>query len=133
MPYAFRRISSIALMAAVCAACGNRKAEVKSYATANAAQLVESSRTLWQQSKPPASRTLSPADLPPPFKPLGASLVASSEHGLQVFIMTSPIYITGIFIRFDRTYTPPGPTPPDTDLMGFEELAPDVYWFSRPR
>lgn len=133
MPHVFRQIASIVLTTVLCAACGNRQAEAKRYATAHAAQLVESSRALWLESKPPSSRTISPSDLPPPFKPLAAQLAGASEHGLQLFIRTSPVHVTGIFIRFDRAFTPPGPTPPDTDLMGYEELATDVYWFSRPR
>jgi hypothetical protein len=65
---------------------------------------------------------------------LDPRLVVALKTGLMLYIYSDYAHVTGVFIRHDPTLVPPGIVPPpDSDDWRYERLAPDVYWFSRPR
>ncbi len=121
----------ILLFLMLAAHCSNRD-EVMQYATAHAASLVESTRPLW------AKYSASPADIPeseypPDVRALNPDLVTAGKAGVALYIKTSAVHVTGIFIRYDPSFPTPSAAPPDSDEMTYRRLGDDVFWFSRPR
>ena len=106
--------------------------------------LVDSYRLIYRTSKDAVSlvtatrvlgrgpRSLSEAEYPAEIRPLKPSMVAIGEHGVYVYIRSSPLRATGIFIRQDPKFIPPAPKP-DSDEWGYEPVGADIFWFSRPR
>ncbi len=107
--------------------CGARRAEAVAYAKTHSVNLVEAARGLGS-----APRLLSETEYPVEIRPLNPSKVAIGEHGVYVYINSSPFHVTGIFIKHDPKFLPPAPVP-DSEEWGYEPVSTNVFWFSRPR
>jgi len=115
-------------MSVVVFGCSSRKNEAIAYAKSHALGLLRSSQSL--RSHPQG--LLPEPEYPAEIRPLNPSMVAITEHGLAIYINSSPVHMTGIFIRHDPKFVPPAPVP-DSDEMGYEPVSTDIFWFSRPR
>lgn len=125
----------VLLVFAIAMSCTDRRAAVVEYATRHAGELVSSTRPVWIQYKALPDRDIPPSEVPATVRALEPAQVVATEHGIVVHVYTTYGSVTGLFIRHDPAFDPPGQTPraPDSDDLRHERLAPDVYWFSRPR
>jgi len=125
----------VLLILALALGCTDRRSTAIAYATKHSEELVTSTRAVWAKYNALPDRDMPPSEYPATVRALHPRQVLASEHGLTIFIHTAYAHVTGVFIRHDPMFEPPGqaPPPPDSDDWHYERLAPDVYWFSRPR
>lgn len=130
-----RSNASVLFVLLLALSCADRRPAVVDYATRHADELVTATRAGWARHKALADSDIPPSEYPAAVLALHPAKVTASEHGVTMFIYTSYGNVTGVFIRHDPTFEPPGQRPPvpDSDEMRYERLARDVYWFSRPR
>lgn len=74
-----------------------------------------------------------PPEWPPDIRALQPAQVFVTPKGVMMYIYSVPWNLTGIYIRHDPSFEPPATVPHDSDETRYERIAPDVYWFSRPR
>lgn len=131
-----RLLSAHCLIFAVllAARCSNRDPErVQQYAAGRSASLVESARPLWAKYSA-VSAGIPESEYTPDIRALDPDLVVAGNAGLALYIRTSALHVTGIFIRYDPSFPiTPSIAPPDSDQMTYRRLADDVFWFSRPK
>lgn len=118
----------VALVALLALGCDSRKREILADAKAHSASLVNAARSLASAPIGPVEKS----DYPAEIRRLNPAMVTRIDRGVMIYVYSSPIHVTGIFVRQDPTFTPPPPKP-DSDEFGYEPIAADLYWFSRPR
>ena len=126
------RTAALVLSVALASACGGSRAESIDYARANAVPLVASTRVLWEKYGASAGE-VPDAELPPVIRAMEPMRVTAGATGVMIYVYADYAHVTGVFVRHDPAFVPPGPTPPDSTDAGYEEIAPDVYWYSQPR
>jgi hypothetical protein len=122
-----RSIAALLFLMAI--GCSERAAPVKAQATAHAAELLSSSKGVWQTHR---RGEVPESAWPASVRALAPSRVVAADEGIYVYVYSRYEDVTGIFLRCDPSFAPP-PVKPDSDDMGYERLANDVYFFSRPR
>jgi hypothetical protein len=108
--------------------CDSHKADAVAYAKAHARGLVSSTRSLRSESR----RVITESEYPAEIRPLKPSQVVVNEQGVFIYLYSSPLHVTGIFVRHDPKFIPPAPVP-DSDDWGYEPVSEDIFWFTRPR
>jgi hypothetical protein len=112
--------------------CWRGGSEPRAYAAGHAADIVASTRPLWTAHRK-SGQEVPPSEWPAHVRALEPSRVVVSSNGLYLYVRTSYTAVTGVFVRHEPTFEPPGKAAPDSDDHSYERLAPDVYWFSMPR
>ena len=120
----------ILLMAQACNE--GARTQAVDYARGHATELVTSSRRLWLNERFHRQQ-LTVADYPGPIRELNPDLVAVGPNGVMIYVRTVYTHVTGVFVRCNPSYVPPGMAPPDSTDPSYERLAENVYWFSIPR
>jgi hypothetical protein len=112
--------------------CTNHRSEAVQYVTTHGRDIVTSTRPLWIKYKAHAIE-IPPSEYPPHVRALKPVQVFVNEKGVTMYIYSVYWNVTGIYIRYDPAFDPPSTLPPDSVETRYERLAPDLYWFSRPR
>jgi len=126
------RASAIALALMLSADCTDYRSAATKYATAHATSLAQSTRPLW------IKYTALLADVPKSeytadIRALNPNRVVAGRQGMWMYINSTYLSVTGIFVRYDPSFPTPGTAPTDSVEMTYRKLGPDVYWFSMPR
>ena len=101
----------ILLLAQACNEGG--RARAIDYAREHATELVASSRLLWLNERFRLQQ-LTVAEYPGPIRELNPNLVNVGPNGVMIYVRTVCTHVTGVFVRCDPSYIPPGMAPPDS-------------------
>jgi hypothetical protein len=108
-------------------ACDRGRARAEAVATPIAAQLKSDTHGVWLRYRGERRREIPPSEQPRSVQQLKPKRVWAGTEG--VFLETYDRYVesAGIFIRHDPAFVPPVSGDP-----GFEQIAPEIYWFFAP-